>query len=62
MLVIHGTSDRIVPFSHARSVADHAPNVQLHSIDGGEHVALFTHLDEVRKTAEQFFQQHGKMQ
>jgi pimeloyl-ACP methyl ester carboxylesterase len=48
LLVVHGTGDRIVPFAHAQAVEKSAKNVQLLAIDGGEHVALFTHLREVR--------------
>lgn len=48
VLVIHGTSDRVVPFSHAREVRDRLERVELLALPGGEHVALFTHLAAVR--------------
>ena len=48
ILVIHGTGDRVVPFAHAKRVADEAPNAELMAIEGGEHVSIFTHIDEVR--------------
>ncbi|MET0278283.1 MAG: alpha/beta hydrolase [Pseudorhodoplanes sp.] len=47
-LVIHGTGDRVVPFAHAQEAADGIPSAELFAIEGGEHVAMFTHLDEVR--------------
>lgn len=53
-LVIHGAADRVVPFSHAASVASHAPRAELLAIDSGEHLSLFTHLDEVRARVERF--------
>jgi pimeloyl-ACP methyl ester carboxylesterase len=58
ILVIHGTADRVVPFSHARRVADAAPNADLMAIDGGEHVSLFTHLAQVRARVREFLDQH----
>jgi pimeloyl-ACP methyl ester carboxylesterase len=54
ILVIHGTGDRIVPFAHARRVADEAPNAELMAIEGGEHVSIFTHIDEIRARVEAF--------
>ena len=48
VLVIYGTADRAVPFAHAEILAATAPRAKLFSVAGGEHVTLFTHLDEVR--------------
>lgn len=48
ILVIHGTADRVVPFAHAKRVADEAPNAELMAIEGGEHVSIFTHIDAIR--------------
>lgn len=48
VLAVHGKADRIVPFAHAQAIEKSAQNVRLLAIDGGEHVALFTHLREVR--------------
>jgi len=53
-LVIHGTGDRVVPFAHAQEAADGIPRAELFAIEGGEHVALFTHLDEVRARTAKF--------
>lgn len=49
VLVVHGDVDPIVPFSHAQAVAARAPAAERLTIEGGEHVALFTHLDRVRE-------------
>lgn len=54
VLAIHGTADRIAPFAQARALADASSRVELAAIDGGEHVCLFTHLDEVRATVRRF--------
>ncbi len=54
ILVVHGTGDRVVPFAHAKRVADEAPNAELLAIAGGEHVSIFTHIDEVRAKVEAF--------
>ena len=48
VLAVHGTGDRVVPFAHAQAVEKAAQNVRLLAVNGGEHVALFTHLREVR--------------
>lgn len=48
-LVIHGTADRVVPFEeHARPFVSRLTKVKLLTVEGGEHVTLFTHLDVVR--------------
>lgn len=54
VLVIHGAADPVVPFAHGQNVADRAPDARLVRIDGGEHVALFTHLGLVRAEVEAF--------
>lgn len=53
-LVIHGTGDRVVAFSHAQAAAEGMPKAELFAIPGGEHVVLFSHLDEMRKRTAQF--------
>lgn len=54
LLVIHGTGDAVVPFSHAARVAHDAPHGELLAIEAGEHVSLFTHLEEVRERVSEF--------
>jgi pimeloyl-ACP methyl ester carboxylesterase len=53
-LAIHGTADRVVPFSQARAFAARVPGAELHGLEGGDHVALFTHLDEFRARVARF--------
>ena len=54
ILVVHGEDDRVVPFEHGRRLADGAPNAELWAIRHGEHVSLFTHLDEIRAKVHAF--------
>lgn len=56
VLAVHGTGDRVVPFAHAQAVEKSAQNVRLLAVDGGEHVALFTHLREVRAAMAAFLE------
>jgi pimeloyl-ACP methyl ester carboxylesterase len=56
VLAVHGSGDRVVPFAHAQAVEKSATNVRLLAIDGGEHVALFTHLREVRAAMAAFLE------
>jgi pimeloyl-ACP methyl ester carboxylesterase len=58
ILVIHGSADRVVPFAHAKRVADAAPHAALMTIDGGEHVSLFTHLSAVRGRVREFLEKY----
>jgi pimeloyl-ACP methyl ester carboxylesterase len=53
LLILHGTADRVVPFAHAEAAAT-APHARLVPLAGGDHVALFTHLDEVRAAVTSF--------
>ena len=48
VLGIHGMADRVVPFEHGDR-ARLAPKGELMAIQGGEHVAIFTHLDAIRE-------------
>lgn len=54
LLVVHGTADRAVPFAQGRALAERVPDAELHSIEDGEHVSLFTHMHEIRKRVRRF--------
>jgi pimeloyl-ACP methyl ester carboxylesterase len=61
VLVVHGTADRLVPFEpHARALATRIPRAELLAIDGGEHVAIFTHREEVRQRVASFLAAHHR--
>ncbi|WP_454915618.1 alpha/beta fold hydrolase [Xanthobacter sediminis] len=51
MLAVHGTADGIVPFVHGVELARQAPGARLLAVEGGTHMALFTHLARVREAA-----------
>ncbi len=60
VLVVHGTGDRLVPFAqHGRALAAGIPGAELLALEGGEHVAIFTHRNEVRARVTQFLREHA---
>ncbi len=60
VLVVHGTADRLVPFAqHGQVLATRIPGAELLAIDGGDHVAIFTHRAQVRARVTQFLRQHA---
>ena len=59
VLAVHGTADRAAPFAQAEAVAARVPGAELLAIAGGEHVALFTHLAEVRARVGPFLRSHA---
>lgn len=60
MLVIHGTRDEAVPYELAKSLARRVPGAELLTIDGGQHVSLFTHLHEIRTRVTGFLEGLGQ--
>lgn len=60
VLVVHGTADRMVPFElHAKPLAARIPGAELLAVEGGEHVGIFTHRDEVRARVARFLGAHA---
>ena len=53
-LIIHGTEDINVDFSHGQLLADTIPNAQFHVIEGGDHMMPFTHEEEVNGIISEF--------
>jgi len=58
-LVVHGTADRVVPFAHAQALAARIRGAELLAVEGGEHVAIFTHREEVRTRVARFLRRHA---
>jgi pimeloyl-ACP methyl ester carboxylesterase len=59
-LVVHGTADRLVPFAeHGQTLVARIPGAQLLAIEGGEHVAIFTHRAAVQARVTQFLREHA---
>jgi pimeloyl-ACP methyl ester carboxylesterase len=60
VLVVHGTADSLVPFAqHGRPLVERIPGAELLAIEGGEHVAIFTHRDEVQRRVAEFLANHA---
>ena len=53
LLAIHGTADSVVPFEHGER-ARLATDGELMAIEGGQHVAIFTHIDAIRERVATF--------
>lgn len=59
-LVVHGTQDPLVPFErHAKALVSRIPGAELVRVDEGEHVAIFTHNQEVRERVARFLRAHA---
>jgi len=59
-LVVHGTRDRLVPFEkHGKALAERIPGAELVTVEGGEHVAIFTHREMVRPRVVEFLRRHA---
>lgn len=58
-LVVHGTTDSVVPFRHGEHLAARIPRAELLAIDGGEHVAIFTHRAAVLTRVAGFLARHA---
>ncbi|MCP4603375.1 MAG: alpha/beta hydrolase [Proteobacteria bacterium] len=59
VLVVHGTEDQLVQFDvHANLYKARVPNAELLAVDGGEHVAIFTHRNMIRDKVGEFMQRH----
>jgi pimeloyl-ACP methyl ester carboxylesterase len=58
-LVVHGTADKLVPCSDSEALASRLPAAELLTVRDGEHVCLFTHLQEVRSRVARFLNRHA---
>ncbi len=57
-LIVHGDSDPLVSYqTHAKSAQARIPGAELLTLEGGEHVAIFTHRDAVRDKVTRFLEQ-----
>jgi pimeloyl-ACP methyl ester carboxylesterase len=54
-LVVHGDNDPLLPFAdHGRRLAERIAGARLFVAEGGEHVAIFTHRQEVQRAVRDF--------
>lgn len=59
VLIVHGTQDQLVQFEvHAKMYESRVPQAELLAIEGGEHVAIFTHRNVVKAKVSEFMQRH----
>jgi pimeloyl-ACP methyl ester carboxylesterase len=59
VLIVHGTQDRLVRFDlHAMMYKRRVPSAELLAVDGGEHVAIFTHRDLVKSKVADFMRKN----
>ena len=58
-LVVHGTADKVAPYRrHVPPFAARLPGVRVCTVEGGEHVTLFTHRERVRAEVGAFLKAH----
>lgn len=55
-LIVHGTSDSIVPFAQAQQLLRRVKLAEMLAVEGGEHISIFTHRDLVRMRIEDFLE------
>lgn len=58
-LIVHGTNDSMAPYVQAQRMAARVPGAELLSLEGGEHVGIFTHLHEFRARVGRFLGAHA---
>ncbi len=57
-LVIHGTNDQIVPFSHGKYLADAITSARIFSVQGGDHTMPISHKEEVDQAIVSFISEY----
>lgn len=56
-LVVHGSDDPLVPFAeHGKKLVERIPGACLCLVERGEHMAIFTHNEQVRKAVLNFIE------
>jgi pimeloyl-ACP methyl ester carboxylesterase len=58
VLIVHGTADRAAPFAQGQEMARRIPGAELLAIEGGDHVALFTHREVIHPRVARFLVAH----
>ncbi len=58
-IIVHGTADKMVPYEvHAKALSL-IPNAELLTVEGGEHVSIFTHRSMVKPRVVEFLRTHA---
>lgn len=58
-LIVHGTVDRVAPFAQGQEMARRIPGAELLALEGGDHVAIFTHRAEAKARVTRFLREHA---
>jgi pimeloyl-ACP methyl ester carboxylesterase len=58
-LIVHGTADRVAPFEQGQEMGRRIPGAALCALDGGDHVAIFTHRAEAQAAVARFLRAHA---
>jgi pimeloyl-ACP methyl ester carboxylesterase len=58
-LIVHGTRDPLVPIAQAKTLVSRIPGAELLALEEAEHMAVFTHRDEVRRRVTGFLARHA---
>jgi pimeloyl-ACP methyl ester carboxylesterase len=53
-LIVHGTYDRIIPFSHAKKLAGHITQSTFVPLQGANHIIVLNNVSEVTKAIQEF--------
>jgi len=57
-LVVHGSVDSVAPYAQGKALAAALPGAELLTLEGGEHVAIFTHHAEAKARVRGFLAAH----
>ena len=59
-VIVHGTQDRMVSYTrHAVTLAGRIPGAELLTLEGGDHVAIYTHRREAQARVACFLREHA---
>jgi pimeloyl-ACP methyl ester carboxylesterase len=59
-LIVHGTVDRVAPFAQGEEMARRIPGASLCALEGGDHVAIFTHRAEAQAAVSRFLREQAE--
>lgn len=58
-LVMHGDSDKVVPYTQGVSSAERIPGAELVTLENGDHLAFITHLETSKSSLQAFLEKHS---
>lgn len=57
-LVMHGDSDKMVPYEQGLASAERIPNAEMVTFENGDHLAFITHLETSKPALQTFLEKH----